>query len=452
MFPRLPRDQPSRDALDELIDVLSRRTGNAPNDAIAAGFTYLAQFIDHDITFDPTPLSQRAADPDALVSFRTPRLDLDSVYGSGPSDQPYLYEWTDERDAGVKFLVDERPRLDRSQTQVHDLPRNTQGRALTGDPRNDEHAIIAQLHVLFLRFHNRVVDELRATGTTGDDLFREAQQLVRWHYQWIVVQEFLRLVLAPGVAASLLPQPDGTPGEGRRHFTWKHEPFIPLEFSGAAYRFGHSMVRPDYRINGVVPPVRLFPQDDETGLFLHGFRRLDPALAIEWERFFELGGPAGDLIMARAIDTNLTTRLHRLPRGVATDAAPLFALNLERGRRLELPPGPAVAEKLEQPALSAEQLRIVEHAGFAPFRDELLHKTPLWYYVLCEAESERGAKGRHLGPVGSRIVGEVLLGLIEGDPRSYLSQPEPWTPTLGSPKGTFSMAQLIRFTRSAPPA
>src|SRR5215210_130173 len=148
MFPGRPACEAGPEAIEQLVALMERRVNLTQNHDLPAGFTYLAQFVDHDITFDPTTLADRESDPQALVNFRTPRLDLDSVYGLGPAVQPYLYDWTDTRPRGVRLLAG------CNRHGVDDLPRNHQGRALVGDPRNDEHAIIAQLHLLFIRFHN----------------------------------------------------------------------------------------------------------------------------------------------------------------------------------------------------------------------------------------------------------------------------------------------------------
>ncbi len=126
------------------------------NRLVPAGYTYLGQFIDHDITFDPASSLQKQNDPDALEDFRTPRLDLDSLYGRGPDDQPYLY--AAEKAGRFRFRLghnrghagQERP----------DLLRSDDGTALIGDKRNDENKIVRQIHALFLRFHNRVFDDL----------------------------------------------------------------------------------------------------------------------------------------------------------------------------------------------------------------------------------------------------------------------------------------------------
>jgi hypothetical protein len=175
MFRTLSPLDPGAAAIRELAGQM-RDAAAAPagdNPAIPAGYTYLGQFIDHDITFDPMSQLQKRNDPDALVDFRTPRFDLDSLYGSGPADSPFLYESTRASKRGVELLVGVNP--DDERFEPHDLPRNQQGRALIGDPRNDVHVVVSQLHLLFIRFHNRVVEQIRESRPelTGGALLAE---------------------------------------------------------------------------------------------------------------------------------------------------------------------------------------------------------------------------------------------------------------------------------------
>ena len=382
---------------------------------IPAGFTYLGQFIDHDITFDPTPFGARARRPRRTVNHRTPRLDLDSLYGLGPDVQPYLYE----RDRPERLLLSPGPPLD--------LPRNDEGIALTGDPRNDENAIVSQLHLLFARFHNRVVDEFGS--------FTKARRIVLRHYHWIVLKEFLPLVL-------------GAPFKGpRKVYRPKGEPFIPVEFSGAAYRFGHTMVRPDYGTRPLPAdgspgpgPLSLFPD-------LEGFRPLEAKREIAWERFFKL--VPRDPQFSSAIDTRLAPDVFELPFGEPV----LARRTLLRGIKLKLPSGQALASKLGVPALDEKDLLLDganDGVPAGPIRDTLVRSTPLWYWILCEADKR--AEGLHLGPLGALIVGEVLTGLIETDKTSYLSADPAWEPgILGGTKGHFSMASLVRYAQGGEP-
>jgi hypothetical protein len=422
-----------------------RMDGSKPNTRVPSGYTYLGQFIDHDITFDPLSKFD-PTDPDKLINFRTPRLDLDSLYGGGPQDQPFLYDWV-ESDLGSKLLVganDVGPDPDDPRA-LDDLPRNQQGRALIGDPRNDEHAIIAQLHLVFIRFHNAVVDHLRRTNAKGDH-FEEAQKLVRRHYQWIVVHEFLPLMVGQKMTHDVLVE--------RKHFKWKREPFIPVEFSGAAYRFGHSMARAAYQVrrgDKPQPAIQLFP-DGPDAPSLAGDSWMAESELLDWDLFFDftlLDKQNSLPQFSLAIDTALSGPLFKLPGKDKT----LPALNLHRGRTLKLPSGQEVAAAMGEKALDATQLRLQGLGGDA---DLVQRSTPLWYYILCEAAAtlgpeDRPVKGSHLGPVGGRIVAEVLVGLLQGDPTSYLNADPPWKPdALGIGK-EFSMVHLIEFAGARQP-
>jgi hypothetical protein len=427
---------------EDAIDALTRWMGAddnplRDNSSIPAGFTYLAQFIDHDISFDPTPLAQRAPD-DPVVNLRTPRLDLDSLYGSGPIDQPFLYDWKESRLPGIRLLVG-RNGFD----AVEDLPRNQQGRALIGDARNDANAIVSQLHLLFIRFHNAVVDHLASQEIASDQLFQRAQKIVRWHYQWIVVHEFLQKVVGAEIAdAVLAPGDDDTPPTvERKYYLPTCTPFIPFEFSGAAFRFGHSMVRPEYGLKRLpddgapVYPTAILPD-------LGGLTWLQEPQVIDWERFFEPRDPPDgrrQVQYSMRIDTSIAKPLFTVPDGVPE----LPRRSLTRGNQLQLPSGQLVAERWKTGVLSDEQLQLDKLEQGV--REELRAATPLWYYILCEAPD-----GRHLGPVGGRIVAEVLVGLLADDPNSYLYKEPSWRPRELGTDGDFTMADFVRIAQAPP--
>ena len=236
----------------------------------------------------------------------------------------------------------------------------------------------------------------------------------------------------------------------------EREPFIPVEFSAAAYRFGHSMVRKDYGINDAVGrAVPIFATVGQNN-HLAGFRRLPRELVIDWQRFFKLTDDEDPLRPQHSlrIDTAIVPALHNLPslqvpqagRDAMEDYKTLPWLDLNRGRALGLPSGQAIADAMGVTVLSGEQLRL-EALDDPAAREALRRATPLWFYILCEAASEEfGDGGRHLGPVGGRIVAEVLVGLVEGDPDSYLYQCPTWRPELpAATQGDFTMADLVRF-------
>lgn len=152
-------------------------------------------------------------------------------------------------------------------TAEDDLPRNEQGRALIGDPRNDENIIVSQLQLAFIKLHNRFVEQVQGEESlSGDDLFKEAQRRTRWHYQWVVIHDFLRRVVDEAIVDDILRIEDGVPAVKTRFYSYKKGPFMPVEFSVAAYRFGHSQVRPTYIINERgVPELPIFAQSEEPG-------------------------------------------------------------------------------------------------------------------------------------------------------------------------------------------
>ncbi len=410
------------------------------NPAIPAGYTYLGQFVDHDLTFDPVSSLERANDPDALTSFRSPRFDLDCVYGRGPADDPFLYDQDSQVAGAAKLLIGTNGLDD-------DLPRNTQGVALLGDPRNDENTFVSQLQLTMLKFHNAVMDVVLddphlARGS--ETPFETAQRLVRWHYQWVVVHDFLRRTVGDATLDRLLDERGAVPRLHLEHFGWRNGPYIPVEFSVAAYRFGHSQVRGRYRLNTVVgapdpadpqarPGLPTFTPDpvekDPLGHF-GGFRPLPRFWTIEWPRFFDVEGAGSDARQpSRHIDTLLANPLAALPPEIAGSVPSLIVRNLTRGARLLLPSGQTLAARMYQQVLTDDELGL----GGAP--------APLWYYVLREAEVQAG--GVHLGAVGGTIVAEVFLGLLAADPSSYLRNDPTWRPFLGG-GDDFAMPDLLR--------
>lgn len=466
MFRRLPVFDVEKRDLRDLADSMTQAGPPADNPNVPSGFTYLGQFVDHDITHDVSSSLQRMNDPEGLVNFRTPRFDLDSLYGRGPVETPFLYDQADPD--GVKLLVGRvvNDGGGREEGQ-HDLPRNDfrdpndpQQRALLGDPRNDENTFVSQLHLLFVKFHNRVVDKVREDRPRlkGDNLFKEVQRIVRWHYQWVVVFDFLDRTVPEGMLDKLLVEDDDGLRKTRlKFYDWNKQPFMPVEFSGAAYRFGHSQVRGGYKINTTVPGLptflpadRLAQQPDPRIADFRGFRGLPPFWTVSWPFFFELEGGGDVLQPSLKIDTNISGPLvNSLPGADHEDQddRSLPRRNLLRGRALQLPTGQRIAKRM---GLRGASILSGEDVGLeGDLADKFGDETPLWYYVLREAEVQQNG-GERLGEVGGRIVAEVLLGVLDGDPLSFLSVEPGWTPELpGAVEGQFKMADLIRFADPA---
>lgn len=432
---RLPPFVPDEARIAEIAAAMTEgdqgRDPELNNPDIPAGYTYLGQFIDHDLTFDPQSSLTRANDPDALTNFRSPRFDLDSLYGRGPADDPFLYD--DQSAPDHRFLVGRHDDED-------DLPRNSQDTALIGDPRNDENIFVSQLQLTMLKFHNKVVEWVQAhpearSGSEGT--FEAAQRIVRWHYQWMVVHDFLRRTVGGEMLASVFDETTWYPTVNLEHYVVRStEPYMPLEFSVAAYRFGHSQVRGAYKLNTLVGPLPTFTpggvNEDPLGHF-GGFRILPAFWTIEWGRFFEVDAAGSDARQqTRLIDTKLANPLAKLPPEIGGDRPSLIDRNLTRGARLFLPSGQDVARAMGVTPLGDSDLEL---PGGGP--------APLWYYVLREARVQ--AEGRHLGEVGGRIVAEVFIGLLAKDPSSYLRLDPAWKPFLGEEPGRFDMPDLLSF-------
>lgn len=403
--------------------------GNPNNPTHSAGTTFFGQFVDHDITFDARSSLGAVSDPTATPNARTPSLDLDSVYGQGPIGSPELYDPADPGKLRIGFGG-----------LFEDLPRREDGTnlAVIADPRNDEHLVIAGLHCAFILFHNRAVDWVRARGCSGGSTFGQARQLTTWHYQWLVVHEFLPQIVGQAMVDDVL-------ANGRRFYRPRMQAgFIPVEFQTGAYRMGHSMVRPSYRANlhgddggpffGLIFDPAGEGQSDPVDL--RGDARA-PRRFIGWQTFFDFRD--GEVKPNKRIDTRVSTPLFNLPLGAIAGHDPPQALpqrTLLRHLTWSLPSGQAVAAAMGLAPLASADLAELQPCGFQS-------STPLWYYVLKEAELV--ADGLHLGPVGGRIVAEVLIGLLQTDPASYLVQKPKWTPTLTNAGGSFRMCDFLTF-------
>ena len=429
---------------------------------IPAGYTYLGQFVDHDLTFDKTAvtLGERVT-PAQLIQARSPSLDLDSLYGAGPQDpvSAKFYEDDTHLKMGktVRFGPDEA-------REGFDLPRRTSGaaeerrHAVIPEPRNDENLAVAQTHLGFIRFHNRVVDKVPSSVPQAQRFVRARERVVK-HYQWMLRHDYLPRICDGAVVRDVF-------ANNRKVFEVgaapTDVPTMPIEFSGAAFRLGHSMVRDEYNWNkrfdfGSGFLDFLF---DFSGLSgnLGGNPRLPSNWIADFRRLYNFGEadrddlevPAAQFNRAMRIDTALVGTLRRL-RGVTQGETRNLALrNLIRAKMLRLATGQQMARFMRSKGVAVTTLtkaQIKNGSGGAELdkltaaqRDAFLRDTPLWFYILREAE----LGGGRLRGVGARLVAETFHRAMEGSEFSIVREPT-WRPTLGPDANTFRMVDLLLF-------
>ena len=440
--------------------------GGGGNGDVPAGYTYFGQFVDHDLTFDRTKNVVLGDDitPAELVQGRSPRLDLDSLYGVGPANPGSAKFYAPD---GLHLKVGNSRRVNNDAKKVgHDLPRKDGERtAVIPDPRNDENLIVAQTHVSMIRFHNAVLDGLPASVPT-QQRFREARKKVTLHYQWLVRHDYLPRIVDPAVLddvfanGRVLVEPAAAPTD---------VPTMPVEFAIAAFRLGHSMIRPRYNWN------RRFPGQAGGLEYMFDFSGLGGTLGgdlvlasnwlADWRRMYDfaaagradLAPPNDNVNLAKRIDTLLTDPLANLPPSTfgGPDTIPFDDLrrnlafrNLQRAKMVRLASGQQMAQKLANkgaPVATLTRNQLLNGSGGAVLtdltasqKDALATNTPLWFYILRESE----LNGGRLAGVGARLVAETFHRAIEGS-RFSIVRNQGFTPTMGRPGGVFEMTDLL---------
>ena len=437
---------------------------------IPAGFTYLGQFIDHDLTFDKTQVMLGTdIAPADLVQGRSPSLDLDSLYGAGPANpgSAKFYKDATHLKTGTTIAVG-----GDGAKAGFDLPRVGTGnaanrrKALIPDPRNDENLAVAQTHLAMIRFHNRVVDTLGAS-VPAPQRFTRAREKATKHYQWMIKTDFLPRLLPQAVVNDVFKngrkvvQPNATPAS---------VPTMPVEFSIAAYRLGHSMIRAAYNWNirfdngsGTLDWLFIF---SATGGDLGGFDRLASNWIADFRRLYDfkeagradLAVPAGQFNRAMRIDTALVNPLQNLPTGsfggppvgLNDPRANLAIRNLRRAKMVKLATGQQMVTFMKSKGVNVTKLtaaQIRNGSGgatldtlTAPQRAAFVANTPLWFYILREAE----LNGGKLKGVGARIVAETFHRAMQGSQFSIVRD-QAFKPSLGPNDSTFRMVDLLLF-------
>ena len=463
--PNLPQYRPDKRDLTALGLAMKETDAVALNPSLPAGYTYLGQFIDHDLSFDVRrKLPGGESSPELERTKRSPSLDLDSLYGLEPEFLKLtalgreVYE-PDGIRLRVGSTVDDpfvKPPI-KNISFKNDLPRQGESQpislAMIVDARNDENLPVAQTHLAFIKFHNAVVNRLAGT-VPHEQLFERARETVVRHYQWMILDDYLPKIIEEGVLRDVIRN-------GCKHFVFNEgeDPYMPVEFSAAAFRLGHSQIASEYQwnryfqttsFNGAASLEQLFLFTGFLGRDFHTLGLLPGSWIIDWTRFFDFQGFPGidnnpRSSRSRRVVTSLIPELAEIKIEEGTLIS-LAVQNLQRGRYIGLPTGQAVAERIEATALTPQEIadgphrQILQESGF----DKL---TPLWYYILKEAEVRH--EGRLLGPVGSRIVAETFVRLIQTS-RTSILPPGPgaptWTPRdLGITPEKFSMSDLLYF-------
>ena len=453
------------------------------NHEIPAGYTYLGQFIDHDLTFDQTSLGDLIVDPVAISNFRTPRFDLDGLYGAGAIAQPYLYkrEVNPNTDSEyIKFNIGQTTEVvgwDKNDPNYlksfpNDLFRSENGFALIGDPRNDTNLILSQLHLVFQKFHNKLTEEVKNKSTLGktiecrsktnaEEQFEAVRKTVIWYYHWIILYDYLPRITrySREEINALILNKENKP----RIYQYDEKPFIPVEFSAAAFRFGHGMIRQFYNYNRRFPEASVRDLSVFSGLELN--KSISSNWIIDWRRFFDFEDQDVRPNPSRRINTTITD-ISNIPNIPRTDKEfiNLGAIDLKRGMTLNLPSGQKVAKFLGLKPLEPEEIREgIQDTVFE--NNDFDYETPLVFYILKEAQingykeryktknkngnylkgsSRKG--GKCLGEIGSFILAEFFIGLLEADGFSFLNYDKNWKPNLPSKEtGHFSMVDLLNF-------
>lgn len=440
LFPELPALYTSPDILRALGAKNGPMDGGANanrTSSVAVGQVFFGQFVDHDITLDTSSSFNKVNQATSIRNVRTPTLDLDSIYGNGPEASPYLYVQTGDF-GGIKLLTGEDGTgVTQDPTLANeDLARSSQGTAIIGDPRNDENRIISQMQLAMIRFHNNVADHLSAEYS-GHELYEETRKLVTYHYHWAVINDFLVDMCGASVVWDILHN-------GREFYCLDETPYIPVEFSVAAYRFGHSMVPQKIQVQKGESAKELFG----TTLGL-GFKPLASEDGIvDWHELFHTSENR-QVQKAEKLDTQLATDLLALPF-ITNGENSLATRNLLRGQSFLMPSGENIALLMGRPET---EIKKVSDKADASSNNTLSGKTPLWYYLLTEAEeigreTSSGSfdKAEGLGPVGARIVAEVIIGLMELDSNSYLANDRSWSPVDGLGADVKGVGDLLTYS------
>lgn len=399
----------------------SDQTSNGP---AAAGMTFFGQFVDHDITLDATSALGTRISPATITNVRTPTLDLDCIYGSGPEASPHLYgtdQKKDNKGDTTNFLVYGRA------SAPYDLARTSNGTALIGDPRNDENAVVSQIQANMVALHNILMTEMLGSVATKDEIadtankgmshsdwemnvpdhhraFEEVRRYMRLHYQWAIWNELLPAFVDQAVLDNAR----------RMQIFGPCAPMMPVEFTGAAYRFGHATAQPHYDLDATRKKVALSD--------ILGFGKRDTPL--DMSLFFDYEGKRTQ--SARPVGTSLGEDLLNLPFVKGDIELGEVGETLVHPRSANLPLRNMIRDRFTYQLASGEQVKeyLQDEAGLGmpdvsvpdALKSAGITKTPLWFYCLQEAKEHGHGK---LTGVGGNLVASVFARLLQDDETTY---------------------------------
>ena len=404
LFPELPPLRLSENEIRELAETMVQSSFWDDSSRITNGMAIFSQFLAHDITFESISKLRGVHQPNFLVNDRTFNLDLDCLYGQWTQDFYY------DKENKNKLLLGKRYEDEELSASWYDLQRNQQAIAIIPDARNDENIIVSRMQVLFIEFHNKVVDLLERHEGKYSSTFLEARKIVTWCYQWLIIHEYLPKVVQPHIWEKAY--------RGKANI-YTHPYYLPLEFSGAVFRLGHSQTRESNRINA----------RSEKNLFdLGSFEEMDEY--VDWRYLFDFGDEK--VQHAKLIDTKLDSAFGNISFIPSNDPweRNLAYRNLKRGQVYGLASGEHIAQRMSITPIEVPETKRMKG-------------TPLWYYILKEAEVLE--EGQCLGPVGSTILAETFFTLLGFDNNSYLNIHPLWVPPFAKSDGTFDFVDLIKF-------
>ena len=454
----IPETDETLQTLSELGEAMRDKQFDSEFDSrdIPSIYSYFAQFVNHDINQTDVTKQKMQTDFQFLDSTnlrpwsdeqikelvsnkRAGMLELDCLYGTMQADvlPPRFLDNHEKMALGTVHQNGDRPpgKPDQFHDVVRGEPSPTLMRdrtALIGDRRNDSNVILSQLHVAFLRAHNEIVDRRNLNH-------EQAKQLLQKHYHWLILKDFLPAIVPQEIIDSVLAEPHYHAGDG-----------LPFEFSVGAFRFGHSMIRRSYYYNTNFKGVNLvflftlmaLSKNGGAPTPNEGSPTLPERWIIQWENFLK-----GGKNQARSFRTQMVEPLFFLIDEInlkVPGERSLAVQDLKRSYMMRIPSGQSIAEFVGAKVLTAEEIKEVSSVDEikALEKGKMLECTPLSFYVLAEAA--KAGKGK-LGPLGGRIVAEVLIALIRDRPDSIIATN--WRPDLGLLPGHFEMSDLLRLAR-----